>query len=124
MDTALWVVQVVLGLAFIMAGAMKMMQSKEKLHESMEWVEDFSEGTITAIGVVEVLGGLGLILPAVTGILPWLVPLAGLGLALDMGAAALVHGRRGETQMIPINIVLLLLALFVAYGRFTLVPLT
>jgi hypothetical protein len=68
------------------------------------------------------LGAAGLILPAATGIAPWLTPLAGLGLVLTMVGAALTHARRGEYSNIGTNIVLLVLAAFVAYGRWMLAP--
>lgn len=122
MNIALWIVQVLLALAFGMAGFMKASQPKEKLGEQMAWVEDFSTGNVRNIGILEILAALGLILPAVTGILPWLTPLAAVGLILTMIGAAITHARRSESQMIRINVVLLLLAAFVAYGRFILTP--
>ena len=64
------------------------------------------------------------LLPAVTGILPWLTPLAATGLVLTMIGAMFTHGRRGEYSQIGVNVVLLLLALFVAYGRFVIVPIS
>lgn len=119
MNIVLWVVAVVLALAFLAAGGMKLGRPKAALAESgLGWVEDFSPGAIKAIGALEVLGALGLVLPAVTGIAPVLVPLAATGLALTMVGAAVVHGRRGESQMIAVNVVLLALAAFVAWGRF------
>lgn len=124
MNFALWIVQILLALAFLMAGIMKVSLSREAILErGIEYAEDFSDGTINLIGILEILGAIGLILPAVTGILPWLTPLAAIGLALTMVGAIIVHIRRGEYQSILINVVLLLLALFVAYGRLVLVPL-
>ena len=70
------------------------------------------------IGALEVAGAIGLILPWLLDIAPILTPIAALGLVLTMLGAAIVHLRRGETQMIVPNIVLGLLALFVALGRF------
>ena len=70
------------------------------------------------IGALEVLGALGLLVPALTGVATVLVPLAALGLALLMIGAALTHRRRGELPMIGINAVLLALALVVAWARF------
>lgn len=122
MNVALWIVQGLLALMFLMAGAMKTMQPKEKLAGNMAWVEDFSAGQVKTIGILEALGAIGLILPPVTGILPWLAPVAAIGLVLTMIGAAITHQRRGEGSMIGINIVLLLLAAFVAYGRFVLEP--
>ena len=118
MNIAVWVVQVVLALVYLGAGLTKATQPKEKLQEKMAWAEDFSPGTIRFIGVVEALGAIGLILPAVTGILPWLTPLAATGLAVVQLLAIRVHLRRGETQVLPANIGLLLLAAFVAWQRF------
>jgi len=122
MNVALWVVQGLLALAFLMVGGMKVMQPKEKMAEKMAWVNDFSANTVKGIGVLEILGAIGLIVPQVTGVLTWLTPLAAVGLTLTMIGAAITHGRRSEMQMIGINVVLLLLALFVVYGRFVLVP--
>jgi len=122
MNVALWIVQGLLALMFLMAGVTKVMQPKEKLAGNMAWVEDFSGGQVKTIGVLEVLGAIGLILPAATGILPWLTPLAAIGLSLTMIGAIIVHIRRGELSMIIVNIVLLALAAFVAYGRFVLEP--
>ena len=59
MNAALWIVQIVLAMMMLMAGAMKVMKSKDELHEKMGWVEDFSENTIKAIGGLEVLGAIG-----------------------------------------------------------------
>jgi len=119
MNIALWVLQVLLAGAFGMAGTMKIIRSKEELAENnMDWVEDFSETQIKGIGVLEILGAIGVILPMLTNILPWLTAWAAAGLALVMVGAAVTHTRRGENQMIAINAVLFLLAIFVAIGRF------
>jgi uncharacterized membrane protein YphA (DoxX/SURF4 family) len=117
MSIALWVAQVLLAVAFLGAGATKLSQPKEKLAKNMAWVEDFSQGTVRLIGALEVLGAIGLVLPALTGILPWLTPLAALGLVLLMIGAALTHLRRTEYGNIAMNAVLLVLAAFVAVGR-------
>lgn len=118
MNITLWIVAAVLAVVFFMAGLMKATQPKEKLAANMGWVEDFSAGTVKFIGVVEMLGALGLILPAAFGIAPILTPLAATGLAITMVLAAVVHARRKESQMIVVNVVLLALAAFVAVMRF------
>lgn len=118
MNVALWIAAGVLALAFLAAGLTKVVRPREKLARNMAWVEDFSSGPVKLIGVLEVLGAIGLILPGITGIAPFLVPLAATGLALLMIGAIVVHARRGERQPIGANIVLLLLAVFVAWGRF------
>ncbi len=123
MNIALWIVQILLALVFLMAGILKTTQTKKALLErGLDWVEDFSTGAVRTIGVLELLGAIGLILPALTGILPWLTPLAATGLMLTMIGAAIVHIRRKEYQGIIFNAVLFLMAAFVAYGRFVLVP--
>jgi uncharacterized membrane protein YphA (DoxX/SURF4 family) len=118
MNVALWIVQIVLAMMMLMAGAMKVMKSKDELHEQMGWVEDFSENTLKAIGGLEVLGAIGLILPAVTGIAPVLVPLAAVGLGITMIGATVVHVRRSEMPNVAITVMLLAMAVFVAWGRF------
>lgn len=118
MAVVVWVLQIVLALAFLAAGAMKLTQPREKLAEKMEFVEDFSDTSVKGIGALEVLAGIGLILPAVLGIAPVLVPLAALGLVLMMIGAAVVHARRGETQMIGVNVVLGVIAAVVVWARF------
>ena len=70
------------------------------------------------IGALEVLGAIGLVLPALTGVLPWLTPLAALGLVATMVGAILTHLRRNENSAIAVPVVLLVIAAFVAYGRF------
>ena len=127
MTIVLWILQVLLGLIFLMAGFLKASQSNEKIKESggerMAWVDSLTDQQVTIIGVLELLAGIGLILPMATGILPILTPLAAVGLALTMIGAAALHIQRGDgSQGIVMNIVLGLLAAFVAYGRFVLVP--
>ena len=122
MNVLLWILQVLLGVMFLLAGFMKASQAKEKIKasggERMAWVDSLSEGQVTTIGVLELLAGIGLILPQLTNILPWLTPLAAIGLVLTMIGAAALHVQRGDgTQSVVTNIVLLLLAAFVAYGR-------
>lgn len=122
MNTALWIVQILLGLVFILAGVMKLTQPREGLLARMGWVEDFSQNQIHIIGALELLGGLGVILPFVTGILPILTPLAALGLIVTMIGAALTHVRRSEYASIITNVVLGVLAVVIVYGRFVLIP--
>lgn len=118
MNIVLWIIAVVLAAAFAAAGVMKATTPKEKLAQNMGWVEDFSAGTIKLIGVVEVLGAVGLVLPAALDIAPVLTPLAAGGLAVMMVLAAVVHARRKEYPLIGVNVVLGGLALLVAIMRF------
>ena len=119
MNVALWIVAGVLAVAMLGSGLMKAVQPREKLVKSgLAWAEDFSPATVKLIGVLEVLGAIGLILPALLDIAPILVPVAATGLAIVMLGAVVVHVRRKEYQAIAPSAVLLLLALFVAWGRF------
>ena len=119
MNITLWILASALAAAFLAAGAMKFAQPKEKLAASgMGWTEDFSPGMVKTIGLLEVLAAIGLILPAVLGVLPLLVPLAAAGLVALMAGAAITHARRKETPMMGVNAVLLVLAGVVAWGRF------
>ncbi len=119
MNVVLWIVAGLLAVAFLAAGLMKLAQPKKKLADSgMGWTEDFSDGAVKGIGALEVLGAAGLILPAALDIVPVLVPIAATGLALLMLGAAVTHARRKESTNIVVNVVLLALAAFVAWGRF------
>jgi uncharacterized membrane protein YphA (DoxX/SURF4 family) len=118
MNVALWVVAGVLAVMFGMSGVMKATQAKDKLADKLPWVADVSLPTLRLIGVAELLGALGLILPAWTGIAPVLTPIAAVGLAVIMVLAAALHARRREPSAIAFNVVLLAAAVFVAWGRF------
>lgn len=120
MNIALWVAAGLLALVFFLAGGLKLSASRQKLlaNPRMGWVNDVSERGVKFIGLVEVLGALGLILPAITGIAPFLVGWSAVGLAIVMAGAIAVHVRRNETKDILVPVVLLLLAAFVAWGRF------
>lgn len=124
MNIALWIIAGLLAAAFLAGGVVKLIQPKEKLPDGWTWAEDFSAGSIKAIGAVEVLAAVGLILPAALGIAPVLVPLAAVGVVLLMAGAFIVHVRRREAQGIVVTLVLLALAVLVAWGRFGPQPFT
>ncbi|MBL8953173.1 MAG: DoxX family protein [Myxococcaceae bacterium] len=121
---ALWVVQVLLGLMFAFAGATKAFSPFESLADRMPWTVAVGVGMTRFIGLSELLGGIGLIVPAATRIMPKLTAAAGAGLALVMVLAAGFHVMRGEFAALPINLVLAGLAAFVAWGRATKAPIT
>ncbi len=121
MNVALWIVQGLLALAFAFAGFMKATRPIDSLATQMPWTEAVPTGVVRFIGVAELLGGIGLVLPLLLGIQPWLTSLAAAGLALVMLLAALFHTLRRELPAIAINAVLAALAIFIAYGRITLV---
>ena len=119
MNLALWIVAIVLAATFAGSGLMKLLVPKDKLvNAGQGWAQDYTSANIRLIGFAELLGAAGLILPAVTHIVPILVPLAAIGLVLVMVGAAMVHARRKEAMNIGVNAVLLALAVFVAWGRF------
>ncbi|MBW9094520.1 DoxX family protein [Microbacterium jejuense] len=97
MIIALWILNGLLALAFIMAGSMKAVRPKSSLVASgMAWADDFADPTVKLIGVAELVGGIGLILPLLTGIAPILTPIAATALAVVMIGAIAVHVRRKE----------------------------
>lgn len=117
MTVVAWILQIVLALAFLGAGGMKLARPKPALVAAgMGYAEDFSAPAIKTIGLLEVLGAIGLVLPAVTGIASWIVPVAAIGLALTMVGAVVVHVRRKEPFVPPL--VLGVLALLLAVLRF------
>jgi uncharacterized membrane protein YphA (DoxX/SURF4 family) len=119
MNLALWIIAIVLAVVFAASGLMKQLVPKDKLVTSgQDWAQDFSPTSIRLIGLAEILGAIGLVLPAAVHVAPILVPLAAVGLALVMAGAAVVHARRKEVPMIAVNAVLLVLAVIVAWGRF------
>ena len=121
MHIALWVLQALLALVFLGAGLNKLAKPKPAVvPPAMGWINDFPANSIRLIGLAEVLGGLGLLLPAALGILPWLTPVAALALAVLMLGAANVHVKRRETAA-P-TLVLAILALLVFIGRFWIAP--
>ncbi|WP_233712603.1 DoxX family protein [Kribbella turkmenica] len=117
----MWVVAGVLAVAYLAGGSGKVLVPKEKIYAfgpSAHWTEEFSPAAVKAIGVLEVLGGIGLILPAVLDIAPGVVPVAAVGLALIMVGALITRGRRREYKFMVADLVYLVLAGFVAWGRF------
>jgi hypothetical protein len=120
MNLALWIAAGVLAAVLLVAAINKLVIPREKLAAlpGGGWVEDFSAGAIKGISTLEILGAVGLILPAVLGIAPVLVPLAATGAALLFAGAVITRLRRGEKLTIVVDLVYLALAVFVAWGRF------
>ena len=121
MNLTLWIVTGLLAVAYLISGGGKLIMPKEKIATktpSARWVEDFSAGSVKAIGALEVLAAVGLVLPAALGIVPVLVPLAALGLVMIMVGAVITRIRRHEAKFMVADLVYLALAGFVAWGRF------
>lgn len=121
---ALWMAQGLLAFMFAMAGTMKATQPIEELAKLVPWTPDVPLVLVRFIGVVEVLGAFGLILPAVTRIRPNLTGFAGAGLLTVMVLAVCFHASRGEYQAIIFNLMLGAVAALVAWGRLFKAPIT
>ena len=129
MNLALWIVAGLLAAVFLVSGSFKLFVSKENLcrlvqragpaaQAAGEWTRDFCPGALKAIGVIELLGAGGLILPAALGIAPVLVPLAASGAVVLFAGAVIMRLRRGERATIVLDLAYLAIAAFVASGRF------
>lgn len=117
MKVVVWIIQILVALAFFGAGAMKLFTPYEELinNPQMAWVNDFSAMQIKIISILEVLGALGLIIPMFVGKLKMLVPISAIGLALVMVGATITHIGRDEPVMV--SVLLLVLALLTAWFR-------
>lgn len=115
MEIAYWVTAGLLALFYLYAGGKKATQSREQLQPMMGWVDTVPMPRVRAIGVLEILGAVGLILPPLTGIAPWLAIAAAIGLALIQVGGIVVHVSRGETRVIGLNIALLAAAVASAW---------
>lgn len=119
MTIAVWIASGLLALINLAVGAMKLARPKDTLAAmgpQFSWTGGFSQTQIRLIAVAELLAAVGMILPPLTGILPILAPLAALGVVVLQIGAIITHLRRKEA--IVINVVVVVLALFVAIGRF------
>jgi uncharacterized membrane protein YphA (DoxX/SURF4 family) len=120
LHVTLWVVQVLLALLFLFAGVMKFIMPVEEMTKQMP---QFSGAFLHFIGVCEILGGLGMVLPGLFKIRTGLTPLAAAGLVIVMIGAVVVSYQVKGMAGVPLPLVVGILAAFVAYGRWRLVPL-
>lgn len=116
MHIALWIAQALVAMILLWGAYAKLMMPAEELAAMMPWTTE-SPSLAMFTGVVDLLGGLGLILPALLKIQPNLTVLAAYGTVALMIAGSIFHGSRGEFPLIGMNVVVLLLALFIAWGR-------
>jgi hypothetical protein len=110
MKLAYWIVGGLLAFLYLYSGAIKVVRSKEQLRPMMAWIDDLPLRLTRTVGGLEVLGAIGLILPPLTGIAPWLGFAAAVGLVLVQVGAIAVHLRRGEVKVLGLNVVLIVLA--------------
>jgi len=121
LDIGLRIFQAFVAVFFLMAGAMHAFHY-EAAKKSLPWVKDVPRGVVMLDGAAEILGAIGVILPRLTNILPVLTPLAAAGLAPIMAVGMALHARRKEYSAIGFTGLLFLMAAFVGYGRWFLVP--
>jgi uncharacterized membrane protein len=122
MNVALWMIQALLAAAYVMIGSIHVSRPLEELSKRMAWVSAVPAGFVRFIGVAEVVGAIGLIVPMVTNIAAWLTTAAAAGLVLLQAFAIVFHLSRHEAHVVASNAVLLLLAAFVLVGRVAIVP--
>lgn len=107
---AYWIVAAILAFFYLYSGGSKVVRSKEQLQPMMGWVERTPAGVVKLIGLLEVLGAIGIILPPLTDIAPWLAIVAAAGLVAVQVGGIIVHLSRGERKIIGLNVGALVLA--------------
>lgn len=129
MGIIVWIVQILLALAFLIHGRMMLVppssqptSQPQAQRGGMEYILAIQPVLRRFIGVAEIAAAIGLILPQLTGVLPWVTPLAATGLVIIMVAAIIFHIPRQEYQNIVLNVILLVLSAFVAYMRWFVLP--
>lgn len=125
MHATLWTIQILLAIVFVAAGAFKLLRPYEKLtaNEDQRWARDFKPAQVKLIGLVELAGAAGLVLPPLLDVAEWIVPLAAAGLALDMLGAFSTHLKIGDPRRLKVPpLVLGTLAIVVAVGRYWVEP--
>lgn len=123
MNVLLWILQILLALVFLAVGGIKLARPKAALLDRMGALAPFRPVTIKAIGLAEVLGGVGVVLPMLVGVAEGVVPWAALGLACVMVGAAFTHANQGDYKPLAMHAVLLAMAVAVMVGRSAHLPL-
>ena len=119
LHVALWIAQVLLAAFFLMAGVNHGLKPIAEAAQSSPWITGVPVWLARFIGFAEIAGAVGVVLPAATRVKPWVTPVAAAGLAVIMALAVPFHVMRGEASVVAFNIVPILLAAFVAWGRST-----
>ncbi|GHO81913.1 hypothetical protein KSD_96840 [Ktedonobacter sp. SOSP1-85] len=123
MSIALWIIRGLLALAFLLTGWTKTFTPMGRLGSYMVWVTVTPTALVRWIGIAELVGAIGLILPVLTGMVPWLTIAAAIGLAVVMVSAAVFHAARKDSREMGLTLALLVLILFVVVGHVIWVPL-
>ncbi|MEQ1754483.1 MAG: DoxX family protein [Micropepsaceae bacterium] len=116
---ALWIAQLMLAAAYGLFGSMKATQPLDQLSQMMTWIPEMQPAFVRGLGVVEVLGAVGLILPALTRIQPQLTVVTALCIVVHQLFAVALHASKGEFNVLALNAVLIVLAAFIFWGRRT-----
>jgi uncharacterized membrane protein YphA (DoxX/SURF4 family) len=124
LNIGLWAAQVLLAVPFCLFGFMKLTMPLGELANTMKSVAQLPELFVRALGLIDILGGLGVLLPAITRIQPRLTVLAALGCTVLQALAIGFHASRGEFGVLPLNLILISLAAFILWGRARRVPIT
>lgn len=119
LNIGLWIVQGLLALTFIGTGVWKLMTPIPELAARLPWMGQVSPGFLYFTAIIDLLGGLGILLPSLTRIKPGLTVLAAIGCAIFQIGAIIFHIGRGEAANTPFNFLLVALSLFVAWGRWS-----
>lgn len=117
MKTLLWTLQITVAVILLISGYTKIFLPHDQLAEASEWTGAYTEIFVRYIGVIDILGGLGLILPGLLNIYPRIMGYAAGGVAVLMVAALVLHIDRYEFGAIWINIFILIACVIIAYGR-------
>ena len=117
-----WVAQIILSASLIWAGGVKLFQPIGQLKTMWPWTGEVSPMFVKMTGIIDLLGALGLLLPALLRIKPVLTPVAALGIVLLMIVAGAFHILRGESEQIGVNIAFGIIAGFIAFARFRIAP--
>lgn len=117
MKALLWTLQITVAVILLVSGYTKVFLPHEQLADAAEWTGAYTEIFVRYIGVIDILGGLGLILPGLLNIYPRITGYTAMGIAILMVAAMVLHIDRYEFGAIWINIFILIASVIIAYGR-------
>jgi len=122
LNIALWLVQGLLAVTFVGTGVWKLATKVPDLASKMPWMGQVSPAFLRTTAALDLLGGVGVVLPSLTRIQPRLAVLGALGCAGLMTGAIIFHVQRGEAANTPFNVLLAALSVFVAWGRLRKAP--